>query len=71
MTEQRAQELERLIRRLRQRMFDYDEQDGEQALRIICNCKRRLAPLWDADRRTRDARKLERTPSAFEPGLCG
>jgi hypothetical protein len=34
-------------------------------------CKQILAPLWEAQHRNRQAARLEATPSAYEPGLCG
>lgn len=43
MTPQRQQELEQLLRRLRQRAFDC-----ERAEALIPAVKRRLAPIWDA-----------------------
>lgn len=43
MTAQRQKELERLLRRLRQRAFDNDK-----AAALIPAVKRRLAPIWDA-----------------------
>jgi hypothetical protein len=40
---------ERILRLVRQRVFDYEDQGkGEQAARIIQKCKTILAPLWQA-----------------------
>jgi len=61
---------ERILRKIRQRVFDYEDAGKyPQAARIIVRLQERLAPYHRAMRATRDAAKLERTPSAFEPGL--
>jgi len=60
------------LRKVRQRVFDYEDAGkGEKASKVIATCQRILAPKWEAERRNRQAEKLERTPSAFEPGCCG
>lgn len=48
---------ERLLRRLRQRVFDYydtSEAKGQQASRLIARCKTKLAPEWERQARNRD-----------------
>ena len=66
---------ERVLWSMRRNIFDYEDADAvdggrraEKARRVMSLCKAILAPLWDQQRRNADARKLERTPSAFEPG---
>jgi hypothetical protein len=66
----RFQKYERILRRLRQRIFDYDDAGkGDKASHLIVRCQTILAPFHEARRRNLQAAKLERTPSAFEPGL--
>lgn len=63
---------ERLLRRLRVRIFDYEDAgNGDKASRLMQRCQERLAPFHRARRAALEAARLERTPSAFEPGLCG
>lgn len=69
---------ERVLWSLRRNIFDYEDADAldggrraEKARRVMDLCKAILAPLWDQQRAGRDARRLEQTPSAFEPGACG
>ncbi len=65
---------ERRLRWLRQRIFDFEDMGPakyEQARRCMQRCKERAAPRWEARQRNNQARKLEQTPSAFEPGACG
>jgi acetolactate synthase regulatory subunit len=51
-TAQRQQELERLLRVLRRRTFEYEDagrtRDCERAEALMLAVKRRLAPIWDA-----------------------
>lgn len=54
---QRHAKYERLLRRLRQRVFDYydaSESKGEHCSRLIARCKSICAPQWDAESRNRD-----------------
>ena len=47
----RFKKAEILLRRLRQRIFDYEDistDKGAQASRLIERCQKRLAPLWTA-----------------------
>jgi hypothetical protein len=46
----RNQKYERLLRRLRQRIFDFDDTDPREAqcFRLILRCKVILAPLYRA-----------------------
>jgi hypothetical protein len=69
---------ERVLWAMRLKIFDYEDADAldggrraEKARRVMALCKAILAPLWDQQRRGRDARRLESTPSSFEPGLSG
>ena len=65
----RYQKYERLLRRMRQRIFDYyDQGRGEQASRIIARCQEILAPMWRAERAAAEDARLQRTPSAYELG---
>jgi len=65
----RFKKYERVLRRLRQRIFDYEDAGkGEKADRILKRCQTILAPLWEAQRHAAEDRKLQQTPSAFEPG---
>ena len=48
---------ERLLRRLRQRIFDYEDQceaKGRKASRLIARCKAKLQPEWERQARNRD-----------------
>ena len=72
----RFRKAERLLRAMRQRVFDYEDYDAEHGTkrsekcqRIMARCQRILAPLWEQERRNAKARQLEKTPSRFEPGL--
>jgi hypothetical protein len=70
----RYRKYEGVLRRLRQRIFDYEDRGPEtyaKAFYLIERCKEILQPLWEAQYRARQAAQLERTPSAFEPGLHG
>ena len=46
---------EQLIRRLRQRIFDYSDAKQDQCTRLIGRCKARCADDW-ADRHARNAK---------------
>jgi hypothetical protein len=62
---------ERVLRQIRLRIFDYEDEGPEKyakAKRVMARCQKTLAPLWRAQRAAADDRKLQRTPSAFEPG---
>lgn len=68
----RYRRAEKTLRQIRLRLFDYEDISQEKytkAQRVMETCKRILAPLWDCQRRSAQARKLESTPSAFEPGI--
>jgi hypothetical protein len=67
----RYKKAERLLRKIRQRIFDYEDRGDEvytKARRIMERCQVILAPLWRAERASAEDRKLQQTPSAFEPG---
>ena len=71
---QRCRRWERVLRKIRQRIFDYEDESPEKyakARRIMQKCKDRCAEQWERERRKREDDKLQRTPSAFEPGACG
>ena len=54
--EERFNKAERMLRRLRQRVFDYqDAGRGEQADYLMLKCKKRLAPRWKAQAEARQA----------------
>lgn len=70
----RYKRAERVLRQVRLRIFDYgDESEAKEAKahKVIATCQRILAPLWRAQRAAAQDRKLQQTPSAFEPGCCG
>jgi len=68
----RFKRAEYVLRRVRQRIFDYEDAGQlAKAERLIATCKRVLAPKWRAERAAAEDRKLQRTPSAFEPGGGG
>lgn len=63
---------EKLLRRLRLSIFDYEDAGPEiygKAKRLMDRCQEILAPLWRAQRAAAEGRRLQQTPSAFEPGL--
>jgi hypothetical protein len=67
----RYKRAELTLRRIRQRIFDYeDEGNGKdiKAARVMATCQRILAPLWQQQRKNAEDRKLQATPSAFECG---
>ena len=71
----RYERAERILRRIRLRIFDYEDHDvafgthqAAKARRLMIRCQRILAPLWRAQRAAAEDRKLQATPSAFEPG---
>lgn len=69
MRQARFARAEKVLRQVRQRIFDYEDAGQlDKASKVMATCQRILAPLWDQKRRNAQARKLERTPSAFEPG---
>ena len=68
----RFKRAEIVLGRVRQRIFDYEDAGKlAKAEHVMDTCKRVLAPLWLAQRKAAEDRKLQRTPSAFEPGGCG
>ena len=67
----RYKRAELTLRHVRQRVFDYEDAGKyNKAKRVMDTCCRILAPLYEQQRRNAQARKIERTPSAFEPGAC-
>lgn len=65
----RFKKYERILRRVRQRVFDYEDAGKlDKAQNIMRRCQAILAPKWEAERVAAQDRKLQRTPSAFEPG---
>ena len=67
----RYKQAESILRKVRQRIFDYEDESAEKyakARRVMERCQQRLAPLWRAERAAAQDRKLQRTPSAFECG---
>lgn len=64
---------EQVLRRLRQRIFDYEDESSqkyEKARRLMSRCQERCSPQWRREKARREDDKLQRTPSAFEPGGC-
>ena len=56
----RFRKAERILRLIRQRVFDYEDAGrGEQADRIIARCKRILKPLWEQEYRNRMNRRTQ------------
>lgn len=67
----RYKRAERVLRQVRLRVFDYEDAGKyDKAAKVIATCQRILSPLWQAQRAAAQDRKLQRTPSAFEPGCC-
>ena len=69
---QQCRKYERILRKLRQKIFDYydiSEQKGERASELIRRCQDRCAPQWAAQYAIRQDKKLQATPSSFEPGI--
>ena len=71
----RFQRAERVLRSIRLQIFDIEDADAaqgtnraEKARRVMDLCQQILAPFHESRRRTAQAAKLARTPSAFEPG---
>jgi len=47
--ESRRDKAERMLRKMRQRIFDYDDAGlGDKAARVMARCKAILALLWNA-----------------------
>lgn len=68
----RYRKAERVLRRIRQRIFDYEDAGKlEKAHKVMGYLQVILAPYWEACRKAAEDRKLQQTPSAFEPGLKG
>jgi hypothetical protein len=58
----RYERAERVLRSIRQRIFDYEDRaDGsfERAQRVMATCKRILTPLWETRARTAENRRLQ------------
>ncbi len=56
----RFKKADRLLRRMRQRVFDYEDSgQSEQADRIIKRCKRILMPLWEQRYRNNENRRTQ------------
>ena len=69
----RYKRAERTLRQVRLRIFDYEDLGPAtyaKAKKVMGTCQHILGPLWRQQRANAQARKLERTPSAFEPGSC-
>lgn len=67
----RYKRAERVLRQVRLRIFDYEDEGPEKyakARRVMARCQETLAPLWRSQRAAAEDRKLQLTPSAFEPG---
>lgn len=57
----RHKKAERLLRRLRQRIFDYDDEGpakAQKATRLMERCKARCMPTWEAEAKTREAANI-------------
>jgi hypothetical protein len=70
----RFRRAERVLRRIRQRIFDYEDESPSKlakANKAMATCQRVLAPLWWAQRKAAEARKLHATPSVYEAGRAG
>lgn len=66
---EREKTAERLLRRIRQRIFDYDDMGIDmyrKAYRIMARCSERLVRSNLKRRAMAQDRKLQRTPSLFE-----
>lgn len=63
--ENRCKNYERILRRIRQNIFDYDTEKEEKAHRVIAKIKRICEPAWQRQRsiasRKREDRLLFRT----------
>lgn len=57
---------ERLLRRLRQRIFDYSDEKQDQASRLIAKCKQRLQPMWEAEAAERKREHQDRIMRLWE-----
>lgn len=67
----RYKRAEQVLRQVRLRVFDYEDAGKQdKAAKVIRTCQRILGPLWRAQRAAAQDRRLQRTPSAFEPGCC-
>ena len=69
----RYRKAERILRRIRQRIFDYEDQDAangtnrfEKAKRVMDYLQTVLAPYYAACRHAAEVRKLQKNPSYFE-----
>lgn len=57
--EARRDRAEKVLRQVRQRVFDYeDEGKGEKAQRVMATCKRIAMPRWEAQADARAASRL-------------
>lgn len=74
----RYKKYERILRRLRQRIFDYEDYDAandnshqyDKARYLMTRCQDILAPSWQQQRAAAEDYKLQHTPSAYECGVC-
>jgi hypothetical protein len=65
--EARYDKAERLLRRIRQRVFDYEDQGKcDKAARIIQRLKAILAPRWEAHARAREKARQDRVMRTWE-----
>lgn len=58
----RFRRAERVLRAVRQRIFDYEDESPiklAKAQKVIDRCKRTLAPLWEAQSRNNENRKMQ------------
>jgi hypothetical protein len=63
----RFKKYEAVLRRLRQRIFDYDDAGkGEKASRLISRCKAICMPLWNAQAETRAKAASDRMMRLWE-----
>ena len=70
----RYRRAEKVLRYCRLHIFDFEDESTEKyekARRVMDTCQRILAPYYRQQRANAEDRKLQRTPSAFEPGCCG
>lgn len=65
----RYRRAEKVLRAVRQRVFDYEDQGKyDKARKVMETCHRILAPLRRLERSKMLDRKLQNSPTAFEPG---
>lgn len=63
----RYRKADRILRSVRQRVFDYEDAGkGDKAARLIARCKRLLTPLWDAQYRERARKRADKKMRTWE-----